>query len=383
MLLNTGGVGNMGAGDGLASYRFNVVTWELSNLPGVLSVQANGDSIASEIVLRYFTLSEQGATLKSEIQRARDTSASGDLSGLTARLEEIIKDKDTLEPAVRETLIQQIEATLRAENIYASLGRQKFHLPPVRFSLTVPPHVLAISPVDRIAIQETVILRQDLSSEEINTIESRADGKGVSSVVLELGGFGGTYPTFVVNDSSLRFTVETAIHEWLHQYLAFKPLGFRYVLSLLGIRSNPEIAAMNETLADMVSKELAASLLQRYYAGYDKNEGQLPPEDGFDFDREMRNARQTVDAYLARGEIQQAEQFMEWEREYLLSNGYYIRKLNQAYFAFNDMYADSPASVNPIGDEMALLRKESASLSNFLARVSRMTSRAELTRVSN
>jgi hypothetical protein len=49
------------------------------------------------------------------------------------------------------------------------------------------------------------------------------------------------HPTFVANNADLRWTIDTAAHEWLHQYLAFKPLGFRYVLDLLGIAHNYEI----------------------------------------------------------------------------------------------------------------------------------------------
>jgi len=39
----------------------------------------------------------------------------------------------------------------------------------------------------------------------------------------------------VDNSADLRFTIDAAAEEWLHQYLAFKPLGFNYVLNLLGI----------------------------------------------------------------------------------------------------------------------------------------------------
>ena len=102
------------------------------------------------------------------------------------------------------------------------------------------------------------------------------------------------------------------------------------------------------------------------------------PESEFDFDREMREIREAVDAYLAKREIEQAEEFMEQKRQYLASTGYYIRKLNQAYFAFYGAYADRPAFISPIGLELKQLRSQSASLKDFLNTVAAMTSRQEL-----
>ena len=63
----------------------------------------------------------------------------------------------------------------------------------------------------------------------------------------------------------------------------------------------------------------------------------------------------------------------------LASKGYYIRKLNQAYFAFYGTYADSPAFLNPIGADLASLRSKSASLKDFLSTVDVMTSPQDLT----
>jgi len=69
---------------------------------------------------------------------------------------------------------------------------------------------------------------------------------------------------------------------------------------------------------------------------------------------------------------------MEEKRQYLASMGYYIRKLNQAYFAFHGTYGDSPASISPIGAELKQLREQSASLKAFLDTAAAMTSRQDL-----
>ena len=209
-------------------------------------------------------------------------------------------------------------------------------------------------------------------------IESGVDKLGVSSLVVTLGGIA-TFPSFVTNDAGLEFTISAATEEWVHQYLAFKPLGFLYLLDLIGVSRNYEIATLNETLASMVSDEIGAMVFQEYYAPYENGVSPKREEDSESFfNREMREIRRTVDYYLLVGEVDKAEELMEQKREYLASEGYYIRKLNQAYFAFHGTYADSPTSISPIGLELKELRNQSASLKDFLNVVAGMTSRQEL-----
>jgi hypothetical protein len=117
---------------------------------------------------------------------------------------------------------------------------------------------------------------------------------------------------------------------------------------------------------------------QKYYPDYENSTQPPAGEPEFDFNREMREIRRAVDAYLAKGEITQAEEFMEEKRQYLASEGYHIRKLNQAYFAFHGTYADSPTSVSPIGAELKQLREQSISLKDFLNTAAAMTSRQDL-----
>ena len=236
--------------------------------------------------------------------------------------------------------------------------------------------MLVISPRDRIESIREITLQQSLSLEEIEDIEAEVDRLGVSSLVVKLGGLA-TYPSFVTNDVGLRFTIDTATEEWVHQYLAFKPLGFLYLLDLIGVSRNYEIATMNETVASIVSKEIESIVYGKYYSCYEDGAYQeIDPES--EFNREMREIRRAVDKYLAQGEIEKAEEFMEQKRQYLASMGYYIRKLNQAYFAFHGTYADSPTSISPIGVELKELRNRSASLKDFLSTVAAMTSRQEL-----
>ncbi len=358
-------------------YRFNYVGWELGAFAHETRQWLGGEDIESptDTVLEYFSLVGQIRALKREI--ADET---GDTAELEAELSQLEEQRLALVGSVEEIIADQVRDVLNEQGIYnpwdEGIGL-KITFPPVNFVMGRLPYLLVISPRDRIERLREIALRGDLTLEEIEVIEAEADALGVSSLVVTLGGAGALYPTLVTDEASLRSTIDTAVEEWLHQYLALKPLGFRYMLDLLGIHRDYEIATMNETLAGIVSAEIGALVRQKYYPDY---EADIPPpsEDGFDFYAEMREIRIAVDEYLAQGEIELAEAFMEEKRQYLLSMGYYIRKLNQAYFAFHGAYADEPTSVDPIGVEMKELRGQIDSIKEFLNTVADMTSRQDL-----
>jgi hypothetical protein len=300
------------------------------------------------------------------------------LSGEIFNRHQTATDNATLNEKLME---QQIRETFSEENIHNPaeklLGR-KFNFPPVYIHLGQPPNLLVVSPRDRIEKIRSVTLIPDMDEEDMQTLETAIDSLGYSSLVVELGGLA-TFPSYISNDADIKFILETAAHEWMHQYLAFTPLGFLYLLDIAGIRQDYDIETMNETVADMVGKEIGEIVYQKYYAPSEIDSiATEPPENEFDFNGAMREIRKAVDDYLARGEIESAEAYMEQQRQYLAANGYYLRKLNQAYFAFHGTYADSPTSISPVGAEIKQLRSESASLKEFLNTVSRMTSRQDL-----
>jgi hypothetical protein len=95
----------------------------------------------------------------------------------------------------------------------------------------------------------------------------------------------------------------------------------------------------------------------------------------------MRETRLTVDALLADGNIEEAEEYMEERRRFLWDNGYHIRRLNQAYFAFYGAYADVPggaAGDDPVGAAVRALRAQSGSLAEFLSRIAWMSTYEQL-----
>ncbi|HCP60108.1 MAG TPA: hypothetical protein DIT43_00805 [Dehalococcoidia bacterium] len=356
-------------------YSFSIMGWELENISGGIGQSSQDSEVGvtggPEQVEQYFSLVEQIKALEAEIRAITDSGEEDGLASLEAELGGLERQKAALRGVVEAVLAGQIREVLSGQGI------SKF--PPLDFKLDKPPRLLVVSPRDRIESIREICLHQELSLEEIEEIEARVDELGVSSLVLEIGGLGATYPSFVADDASLRFTVDTVAEEWLHQYLVFRPLGFRYLLDLTGISRDYEIATMNETVASMVSKEIGAIVYEKYYF-QDETGGDSQPPAGpeFDFNREMREIRRAVDRYLVRGEVEEAEEFMELKREYLVSEGYRIRKLNQAYFAFHGTYADSPTSVSPIGLEMKELRSRRASLKDFLDVAAGMTCRQDL-----
>jgi len=95
----------------------------------------------------------------------------------------------------------------------------------------------------------------------------------------------------------------------------------------------------------------------------------------------MHITRLRVDELLAAGNVEEAEAYMEARRLVFWENGYAIRKLNQAYFAFYGSYADSPtgpAGEDPVGAAVRELRQHSGSLAEFIERMQDLTSFTEL-----
>ena len=361
-------------------HRFSVVRWEVWAISDEVRqwlCREQADYSQTETVIEYFSLVEQIKDLEKEIATVSAGEKQSDLARLEDELDSLQEQRTALIGRVENIIASQIKEVLDEQDIFHPLDeyvKLEVNFPPVNFKLGQLPYLLVISPRDRIESIREIALRPDLTLEERVGIEDQVDELGVSSLVAGLGGAGALYPALVTESASLQFTIETAVEEWLHQYLAFKPLGFLYVLDLAGISRNYEIATMNETLVGIVSQEIGTLVCQKYYPDYETN---AQPGSGFDFNREMREIRRTVDEYLARGEIELAEEFMEEKRQYLASMGYYIRKLNQAYFAFHGTYADKPTSISPIGDELRQLREQSASLRDFLNRVAGMTSRQD------
>ena len=94
-----------------------------------------------------------------------------------------------------------------------------------------------------------------------------------------------------------------------------------------------------------------------------------------------------VDYLLSIGQVKRAESYMEQRRELFWQNGYRIRKINQAYFAFYGSYNDTPgggaAGDDPIGPAVQQLRKDSTNLKGFIDKIKQVKSFEELLKELN
>lgn len=266
------------------------------------------------------------------------------------------------------------------ENISEVLIAENFTVfPQVRVKLEDPPLLLVISPRDRIDYYDRILLTPGLTGDVMAQIEEKVDALDLSSLVIQLGGFGAAYPAIVSPDMAPDNIVNAVVEEWAHQYLAFKPLGFLYLIDSLGWRQDTEVIVMNETLAGMIAREIGDKVYGRYYQGTGIKANN-PNPGAFNFTREMRETRLKVDGLLAAGKIEKAERYMEERRIDFNRQGYRIRKLNQAYFAFHGIYGQDPGAVSPVYRDMLKLRRNHSGLAGFVDKISGMTGYKDLER---
>jgi hypothetical protein len=288
--------------------------------------------------------------------------------------------RDQLAPLAEAVLQNQITAV--AADLGLTLGGQS--IPPVFYHVTPLPLALIVSPRDTIRQDADISLIPDLTVAERASLEEQVDQNlDVSSLVVNIGGVG-MYPTMVMQTSNINWLAEVVAHEWIHNVLTLRPLGASYLKS-------PELRTMNETTASIAGKEIGAALIERFYPEFvpppppprddnqDSSEPAQPPEPpAFDFRAEMHQTRVNVDEMLAAGKVEEAEDYMEARRQFFWENGYHIRKLNQAYFAFHGAYADQPGgaagAADPVGPAVRSLRAQSDSLASFIKRISWMWS---------
>lgn len=338
------------------------------------------------IVLEYVELIRQKKQLTNEIKDIYANPADKN-PALTASEKNIslawIERKLEFYAPLAESILQQQLSEVIHEMDLSTLG---VPMPPVSYHATPLPQALIISPRDVIRQDANISLQTALTLEQVIELEEKVSrDMGVSALIEQIGGVG-TYPTMVEESSDIVWLTEVIAHEWIHNYLQVTPLGLNYDTSA-------ETRTMNETTANLAGKEIRYVLLLKYYPEFatepdpiilpeetqETAEENEPPI--FDFRAEMHETRITVDELLAKGEINEAEKYMEERREHFWQNGYVIRKLNQAYFAFHGAYADSPrgaAGKDPVGPAVRQLRAHSEDLAEFLQIISRMSTFEQL-----
>ena len=369
--------------------RFSIGAWEVSSLSRKLAAlvvppdQGLSPSEQVQLVRSYVRgarligeLEQQLNHLRSVTQTEAERASVEAIEKELARLRRVQRERRP----VAEAIIERQVGTIMAEEGLTALGSL---FPPVKFAFSEPPLYLIVSPRDSIALVYGLHLKPDITVSEQEDLEEEVERQfNVSALVEETGGFG-AYPAMVLDRASLGWILSTVAHEWVHNYLIFYPLGWNYF-------TGPQLKTLNETVASIVGDEVGAMTLARYYPDLvppppspcsEKRESFQEEDEGeseFSFGEFMRETRLWVDGLLAEEKVEEAETYMEARRQELVAQGFAIRKLNQAYFAFHGSYATSPGAVDPIGPNLTRLRETSPSLRAFINAVKRFTSVADL-----
>lgn len=369
-----------------AGKRFDWITWEAATLRDEAGWWLNGRPLdgapagQKAQVLAYIARQEDINRLEEQIEQgyallpeAERVSPSLAVATQEAQLAQLRQQQEAETPAVERILAAQVASVLRDEGF--SVGNEVW--PPVTFRFVELPTLLILSPRAEIRTYKDYHLLPAMPVAERERLEKTIETDlNLSALVENLGGIG-SWPTMVARSTSLNWLVSTIAHEWSHTYLLLRPLGLHY-------EDNRDLKTMNETVAELVGEEIAGRVLERYYPELlapapetvEPAEETKEPET---FNQAMRRIRLRVDDLLAEGQVEEAESYMETERQKLAENGYYLRRLNQAYFAFHGSYAAGSASVDPIGPWMRQLRRQNPSLKAFVEQAANMQSLADLT----
>ena len=376
----------------VAGYSWDLIGWEAGALfeKAVAAVKQPadelGDTAATQAVISYLNRASRIGEIERELTRraslATSASAAPTTDQLTFELGELRSDQDAVRPQVEQVIERQV-STLLAEADFYWIGQQVW--PPVSFTFVEPPKKLVVSRRDRIETIYSQMLEADISLSEIIDAEGDIyEQFNAVGYVTDIGGLG-AFPTMVVDRASLRWVLSTVAHEWTHNYLVFHALGWNYFKS-------QDMTTINESVAEIVGNEIGDQVLGRYYpemvpppstsssaseSGANTSEDvSAPPV--FSFQDEMRVTRLEVDRMLNAGDVAGAEAYMEARRQIFVENGYALRALNQAYFAFHGSYGTSPASTSPIGPKLDALRAAMPDVASFLETVREFTTPEDL-----
>ena len=363
-------------------YRYSLLNWEVSNFLDKWARKSwdllpwNGQpdrETRNALVREFFSLGQEQRELERRIRFSSPSNSDmtpEDASSSRATVSQIAERRGEILPLVEEAVEAEISAVLAAEGFSSRIG---LIFPPVDTVFASSPGVLILSPRDRIHRQETLLLRPGMGDAKKAEIEGEYLRKRDLAALVERTGGVAVYPSVVSDSGGLRHSVVTAAHEWLHHWFFLQPLGQHFW-------DSPDMTTLNETAATIGGQELgdrAYSAIIGEPMAPDTQRTQAPSPSGFDFREEMRETRLHTEDLLGRGEIEEAEAYMEERRLMFAAHGYFIRKINQAYFAFHGSYATSPASVSPVLGQLRELRQRSASLGQFLHTVAQFGSYEE------
>lgn len=310
---------------------------------------------------RYTGLARELRTARDELDAALARNNPVETSIAQAHLQTLRRERNAIRDSVEELLESAISSQLIALGLHQG---GEFIWPPVDFRIDDTPHVLVTSPRHVIERDSVRILQPDLTEQDKLNMETELfERSGLSAVVLKTGGLA-SFPNLVPSDYGLLPLLEVSAHEWLHAYLLFHPLGRAYW-------SHGDMTSLNETLANLFGKEVGRTVynqltgesvetLEPPYIPQEDDVDDDSDVDEFDARQFLHKTRHEADRLLEAGEIEEAEDYMESQRQIMVENGHNIRKINQAYFAFHGTYADSPSSTKPLARQIWELRQQTS-----------------------
>ena len=344
----------------------------LSGLFDFLPGQGNSDEERESALNAYFALGNQVRRIEGSIALSVAKDRVGykenqEVIAIEQQLDDLRRQRGYLSDMVEQKLEKTVATVLRQNDLDRNWGPLKPLFPPVSFRLDRLPKLIVVSARDHIATLEVHLLKPELSITDRDLLEATVGpDQNRSALVIGLGGLA-TFPSLVSDSQTLRFSLQTIIHEWLHHYFFFHALGQSYY-------DSANMTTLNETAADIGGKELGDLAFVAFG-------GEISPPtttwldqplvdgDRFEFNRAMRETRMRTDELLGAGLVAEAEAYMEERRKIFVDNGYPIRVLNQAYFAFYGTYAENAASVSPIASELRQVRVDSSDVGQFIKRV--------------
>lgn len=382
----------------VSPHQFDYIGWEIQAIAAKAEQTLFGrhalmpEAERSQFVREYMADLGRARQLEGQITQAYTDPAIADpvtaSSEWRAERDQLRADLAARQSTAEAILEGQVAAVLVGEG-FGVLGQL---LPPMAMHFTQVPMLLVVSPRDTIRLARSINLYA-LPIDEIVALEARIDERyDVASLIVPLGGIA-LYPAMIAETTSIPFAVDTFAHEWLHHYLLAFPLGLHYFTTVDGFSGEARI--INETTAELFGNEIGRKVLARYYPDLLPPETVTPPPvtqpppgdpDAFDFGAAMHETRVTVDALLAEDQVESAEAYMEERRQLFYENGYRIRKLNQAYFAFYGGYQSGGipgvGGQDPIGPAVRRLRDQSSNLHDFVVQMRGITSRDALLAVA-
>jgi hypothetical protein len=391
---------------------FDFVKWETDAIAEKINQVAVpiqnylSDQQQQQFVLDYMDHTRQWLTLESKISDVYATTPVTQSAVATADLrsqrDELRRQIEQQRPTAEAILQQQIASVLIDQGF--AVGGEV--LPPVAARITPLPYILIISSRDEINRLDSIGLQTGLNVDRAERIEAQVlNDTNRSALVVPIGGLA-AYPAMILETSDLTWLLQTIAHEWVHNWLYLRPLGYSYLAE-----DNGQIRTINETAASIAGDEIGLAVMRRYYLDrlkrdhpdlIDSKPLEIPQPDRpaapdrpsdpnqFSFSATLHTTRVRVDQLLAEAralkekdqldqasaKIIEAEQYMEQRRQLINSHGYRIRKINQAYFAFYGAYADQPGASgsDPIGPNVIAVRVYSPNLRAFLDRISSILS---------